>query len=211
MSGHNEAADGRDSRYGAVSFICGGASASPVTLGAATSYGVLVGPNSTFSDTGSFSLTGNLAFGKSDTIDGSGNSNTPNEVYGNVYEDIGVTSDLTNNYLTGSVYTSYSLASAVNAVNAAAASATALSATSGFATAYQNTAISLSSSSITLNAVTSLSENVLDITSLSLNSGTLTLNDNGISGAKFIINVTGAFSLTGSSKIQVTGGERAPT
>jgi hypothetical protein len=89
----------------------------------------------------------------------------------------------------------------------AASSAAALTATSGFATSYQNTALSVSGNSITLNAVTNLSENVLDISSLSLLNGTITLNDNGYTGAKFIINVTGGFSInsTGSSSAKIVG------
>jgi choice-of-anchor A domain-containing protein len=86
----------------------------------------------------------------------------------------------------------------------ASTSAAALTKTSGMTD--QSGSISLSNSSVTINALQNASENVLDITNLSLSNSTLTLNDNGYSGAKFIINVTGTFSVTGNSSIKITGG-----
>ena len=70
----------------------------------------------------------------------------------------------------------------------------------------QHGSISLNGSSVTIKALSNLSENVLDISALSLTNGTLTFDDNGFTGAKFIINVTGTFSIGNSAIIKGING-----
>ena len=113
-----------------------------------------------------------------------------------MYEGSGVT---TNNsgftWATGGTVTQ-SMSTAISDANNASIAAAALTATAGLTG--QGSAISLSNSSLTIKALSNLSENVLTISSLSLLNGTLTFDDNGFTGAKFIINITGGFSV-GSS------------
>jgi hypothetical protein len=67
--------------------------------------------------------------------------------------------------------------------------------------------ITVNGGSIVIKALTNLSENVLNISSLSLTNGTITFDDNGYANAKFIINVTGGFSVnsTGSKSAMIQG------
>jgi len=96
------------------------------------------------------------------------------------------------------------MTSIISAAASASTSAAALTATSGLTD--QGGSISLNGSSVTIKALTNLSENVLDISALSLTNGTLTFDDNGFTGAKFIINVTGAFSVGNSAIIKGING-----
>ncbi len=66
--------------------------------------------------------------------------------------------------------------------------------------------VTSSTNSIVIKAVQNASENVLNISSLSLTNGTLTFDDNGYTGAKFIINVTGTFSIGNSAIIKGING-----
>jgi choice-of-anchor A domain-containing protein len=65
------------------------------------------------------------------------------------------------------------------------------------------------STSKTLTALTSLADNVFDVTDLTLNGGTLTLDDQGVAGRKFIIDVTGNFSMSNGAKIVLAGATTA--
>ena len=178
------------------------AKAAPITLGTAANYGVLVGSGQTLALNGGVSIAGNVGVGSGSAVQLSG----INAVSGTAYEDSGVTTSygLGLTFVTGGTVTA-SMASTVNSALAASNAAAALAATPGLAN--QNGAISLSGQSLTIKAVTNLSENVLYISSLSLLNSTLTFDDNGYTNAKFIIDITGAFSVnsTGALKSVIQG------
>ena len=184
------------------------AGATSVTLGTAANYGVLIGTGQTLDLNGSVAVSGNVGVGKSSTVDLSG----INAISGTVYEDSGVSTSygLGVTFVTGGTVTQSMSGAISDALNASTAAA-ALSATPGLVD--QNGSISLSGGSITIKALTNLSENVLYISSLSLLNSTLTFDDNGFTGAKFIIDVTGGFSVnstgTGKSVIQGINGASA--
>jgi Ice-binding-like/PEP-CTERM motif len=182
----------------AIAFSAGTASATstPVTLGTASTYGVLVGSGDTLTLAGGYNQSGNIGVGKNSTVNLSGN----NAISGNAYEDSGVTTNYSGNTaIAGTVYTQ-SMATAIADASNASTAAAALTKTTGLVD--QSGSISLSGSSVTIKALTNLSENVLDISSLSLTNSTLTFDDNGYSNAKFIINITGAFSVTSSGSLK---------
>ncbi|HLG87464.1 MAG TPA: choice-of-anchor A family protein [Alphaproteobacteria bacterium] len=61
-------------------------------------------------------------------------------------------------------------------------------------------------SNLTLNALSAASDNVFDIGTLDLQSGAcLTLNDGAFTGAKFVINVTGSFTIGSTGCIKLAG------
>jgi hypothetical protein len=98
------------------------------------------------------------------------------------------------------------MSQALTDATTASTNAAAMTATAGMVD--QGGSINLGSGqSVTIKALTNLSENVLNISSLSLTSGTLTFDDNGYTGAKFIINVTGNFTVgtSGSLKSLIQG------
>lgn len=164
------------------------ATSTPITLGTATNYGLLNGAGDTLNLQGGFNLLSgsNIGVGANDTVNLSGN----NSITGNAYEDSGVTTNYSGDTsITGGLYTQ-SMAQAISDAKSASTNAAALTATSGLAD--QGASIT---SSATIKAVTSLSENVLDVSTVSLTNGTITFDDNGHTGAKFIINVSGNFSL----------------
>lgn len=183
------------------------AEAGAITLGTAANYGVLVGTGQTLALNGNLSITGNVGVGAYSATQ----SNGINYITGTVYEDSSVYNGGSGyTFVSGAVVTqsmSTAVGSALNASNAAAA----LTATSGLVD--QGGSITISGGSVTIKALTNLSENVLYISSLSLLNGTLTFDDNGFTGAKFIIDVTGGFSVsssgTGKSVIQGINGASA--
>jgi hypothetical protein len=184
----------------ALGLVCGAGTAfattTPVTLGTASTYGVLVGSGDTLTLAGGFSESGNIGIGKNSTVNLSGN----NSIAGNAYEDSGITTNYSGNTaIAGTVYTQ-SMATAISDATAASTAAAALTKTSGLVD--QSGSISLSNSSVTIKALTNLSENVLDISSLSLTNSTLTFDDNGYSNAKFIVNITGAFTVASSGALK---------
>jgi hypothetical protein len=176
------------------------ATSAPITLGAAASYGVLIGTGETLNLNGGFQLTGNIGVGQNDTANLSGT----NKITGSAYMDSGVTINQINGSTSVSGgYSTQSMSAAIAAAASASTSAAALKATSGLAD--QGGSIT---SSVVIDAVTNLSENVLDISAVNLSNGTITFNDNGNTGAKYIINVTGGFSLSNVT-IKVAGGAAA--
>jgi hypothetical protein len=183
----------------AIALSAGTASATtmPVTLGSASTYGVLVGSGDTLTLAGGYNQSGNIGVGKNSTVNLSGN----NAISGNAYEDSGVTTNYSGNTaIAGTVYTQ-SMATAISDANSASTAAAALTKTSGLVD--QSGSITLTSGqSVTIKALTNLSENVLDISSLSLTNGTLTFDDNGFTNAKFIVNITGAFSVASSGALK---------
>jgi hypothetical protein len=174
------------------------ATSTPITLGTATAYGLFTGVNEATNINGAFKLTGNLglASGYNFTIYGT-NSQTGTTYY----QPSGNWTDHGTYTTAGS--TSTTLTQPVSDAITASANAAALTATAGLAD--QGGSLT---SSVTINAVTNLSENVLDLSSVNLTSGTITFNNNGQSGAKYIINVTGGFQLSGVT-IAVAGGAAA--
>jgi hypothetical protein len=178
-----------------------GATSTPITLGAATNYGVFTGVGETTTINGGFKLTGNLGLATGYVVKISGTNSQTGTTYYDGSGTGGSWTDTGTYTSAGSVNQSMSqpLADAIAASNNAAA----LSATSGLTD--QGGSIT---SSVTINALTNLSENVLDLTSVNLTNGTITFNDNGETGAKYIVNVTGAFNLSGTT-IQVSGGASA--
>lgn len=171
--------------------------AAPITLGSASTYGVLVGSGDTLSLTGGFNLAGNIGIGKNSTVNLTGN----NAIAGNAYEDSGITTNYTSGTtsLSGTIYTQ-SMSTALSDATAASTAAQSLTKTTGLVD--QGGSINLSGSSVTIKALTNLSENVLNISSLSLTNSTLTFDDNGYSNAKFIVNITGAFTVSSSGALK---------
>ena len=183
------------------------AEAGAITLGTAANYGVLVGTGQTLALNGSLSITGNVGVGANSATQSSG----INFITGTVYEDSSVYNGGSGyTFVTGGVVTQ-SMSTAVSSALSASNAAAALTATSGLVD--QGGSITVSGGSVTIKALTNLSENVLYISSLSLLNGTLTFDDNGFTGAKFIIDVTGGFSVnstgTGKSVIQGINGASA--
>jgi hypothetical protein len=178
------------------------AQAAPITLGSAADYGLLVGSGQTLDLNGGVVIAGNVGIGANSSVQLSG----INVVSGTAYEDSGVSTrygfGLT--FVTGGTVTA-SMANTVDSALAASNAAASLGATAGLTN--QNGAISLNGQSLTIKAMTNLSENVLYISSLSLLNSTLTFDDNGYTNAKFIIDITGGFSVnsTGSLKSVIQG------
>jgi choice-of-anchor A domain-containing protein len=170
---------------------CGqSASGAPITLGTAANYGVVTGLGETLTIGGGFKLTGNLGLATGYNVQISGN----NSQTGTTYYDGTTTGGTWSNsgtYTTGGAV-NQSMTQVMSDAITASTAAAAATATSGLID--QGGSISLSGTSVTIKALTNLSENVLDISALSLTNGTLTFDDNGHTGAKFIINVTGAFT-----------------
>jgi hypothetical protein len=177
------------------------AEAGPITLGTAANYGVLVGTGQTLDLNGSLAIAGNVGVGANSSVQTSG----INVISGTAYEDSGVSNVNTGlTFVTGGTVTQ-SMSGAISSALSASTAAAAMTATSGLVD--QGGSISISGGSVTIKALTNLSENVLYISSLSLLNGTLTFDDNGFSGAKFIIDVTGGFSVnsTGTGKSVIQG------
>jgi hypothetical protein len=195
---------GLDLRYAAmvvaafVALMVGApdASAAPITLGVADAYGVLLGTSDTLKLAGGFNIAGNVGLGNSDTLNKTGS----NAISGTEYRDSSLTTSGTGSVSVSGGVITQSMTAAISAAASAATNAAALTGTAGLVD--QNGSISLSGSSVTIKALTNLSENVLNISSLSLANSTLTFDDNGFTGAKFIINVTGGFTITSTG----TGG-----
>jgi hypothetical protein len=175
------------------------ASADAITLGSASTYGTLVGTGQTLSLGSGFNLTGDLGVGKKSAVTF---SNTPT-ITGTEYKDNAVSTSGSAS-ISGGVITQ-SMSTVVSDALNASTSAGALTGTAGLQN--QGGSISLNGTSLTIKALTNLSENVLNISALSLTNGTLTFDDNGYTGAKFIINVTGNFSVgsSGSGKSIIQG------
>ncbi len=177
------------------------ATSTPITLGAAANYGLLTGTGEATTINGAFKLTGNLGLATGYKVTISGTNSQTGTTY---YDGSGSGGTWTNNgtYTTaGSV--NQSMTSAVSAALAASTNAENLAAT----TAMANQGASITSS-ITINAVTNLSENVLDLNSVNLTNGSITFNDNGYTGAKYIVNVSGGFSLS-NVNFTLSGGASA--
>jgi hypothetical protein len=174
------------------------ARATSVTLGTAAGYGILTGANETTVIGGAFRMTGNLGLGTGYDVKITGTNSQTGTTY---YDGAGSGGGWNNSgtYTTaGSV--NQSMSQQVTDAITASAAAYAKTATAGFG--------AQSGSTVTLNAISNLSENVLDVSSVSLTNGTITFNDNGFSGAKYIINVTGNFSLANTTMV-LTGGATA--
>ena len=184
----------------AAAFGAHSAGAAPITLGTASNYGLLLGTKETLTLSGGLSVSGNVGVGASDAVSISGSS----AIGGTVYEDSGVTSSGSGSAAISGGVVTQSMTSIISAAASASTSAAALTATSGLTD--QGGSISLNNASVTIKALTNLSENVLDISALSLTNGTLTFDDNGFTGAKFIINVTGAFSVGNNAIIKGING-----
>jgi hypothetical protein len=168
------------------------ACAAPITLGVADAYGILLGTGDTLKLAGGFNIAGNVGLGNSDTLNRSGT----NAISGTEYRDSSLTTSGSGSVSVSGGIITQSMTAAISAAASAATNAAALTGTAGLQN--QNGSISLSNSSITIKALTNLSENVLNISSLSLANSTLTFDDNGFTGAKFIINVTGGFTVSSS-------------
>jgi hypothetical protein len=180
----------------------------PVTLGTASTYGLVIGAATGSSVAqgltvgGAFNITGNAGIGTYGAINLSGTTN----VTGSVYEDSNVSQ--TGNgaaNISGTVATQ-SMAQVMADAKTASTNATNDS-TATKLTAYGSSiSITSSATSIAIKAL-SAGENILNISSLSLSNGTLTFDDNGFAGAKFIINITGNLSATstGSAAAVIKG------
>lgn len=166
--------------------------ASWVTLGDAGWYGLMAGNYNTVTLSGGGTVDGNVLVGKNDTLSFSGS----NYIDGILLKGSNVSGSTSGTTITGGTQINNTTVQAAiaDAQNAADA-ASALSETPGV---YSPSSITLSGSTLTIKAMTNLSENVIDITNLSLTNGTLIFDDNGYDGAKFIVNVSGNFTITSS-------------
>jgi len=176
-----------------------GAAAAPITLGSAASYGLLLGTNETLTTNG-LRVNGNLGLSASDKVNLSGNLT----VTGNAYIDGSPTVSGGGSYsVAGSIITQ-SMTTIGAAANSASTTAGALAANLTVAGGAIN--VTSSTNSIVIKAVQNASENVLTISSLALSNGSITFDDNGFTNAKFIINVTGGFSMTNAALIKGING-----
>jgi hypothetical protein len=178
------------------------AGSTPITVGTAGNDGLLIGAGDAGSLNGSLAVSGNLGVGAGDSVNLNWQSLT---VSGNAYLGSGFSTSRGSPVVYGTTYSNYSMTQAIADAKTASTSAAALTATAGLTD--QGGSISVNNSSVTINALTNMSENVLDISALSLTNGTLTFNDNGYTGAKFIVNITGNFNISsnGSGKSIIKG------
>jgi choice-of-anchor A domain-containing protein len=180
------------------------ARATTVGLGDAADYGILTGQKEKLTFSGNLNLAGDLGVGSSSTIKFTGSRNV---ISGTEYKDSSVSSS-GNATITGGVVTQ-SMSSAINDAVSAADTAASLAATPGLVDQGGSISISKSSDSIVIKAVQNASENVLNISALSLTNGSITFDDNGYTDAKFIINVTGGFTVGKNAVIQGINGADA--
>jgi hypothetical protein len=140
--------------------------------------------------------SGNVGIGDNSTVNQSGY----NQISGNAF--------LGNNVsMNGSGYTSVSgnvvtqsMSQAIGDATTASMAAASLTATAGLTD--QGGSINVNGGSVTIKALTNLSENVLDISALSLTNGTLTFDDNGYTGAKFIVNIAGGLTVASTASLK---------
>lgn len=176
-----------------------GAAADPITLGSASTYGLLLGTNETLT-ANNLHVSGDIGVSSSDKVKLNGYLT----VGGNAYLDGTPSVSGTGSYsVAGSTVTQ-----SMTAIDAAAYSA---STTAGALTANLSVSggainVTSSSNSIVIKAVQNASENVLTISSLALSNGSITFDDNGYTNAKFIINVTGNFSMTNGALVKGING-----
>jgi filamentous hemagglutinin len=191
-----------------------GAAAAPITLGSASTYGLLLGTNETLTANGlvikgnsnsgvGATTTGALGISASNSVNLSGSLT----VTGNAYVD--GTPNVTGGgsySVSGSIITQSmtTIDAAANSASTTAGALTANLSVSGNAINVTN-----SGNSIVIKAVQNASENVLNISSLSLTNGSITFDDNGYTNAKFIVNVTGAFSMTNAALVKAINGASA--
>lgn len=187
------------------------ATSTPITLGGASSYGLLLGTNETLTSNGlvikgnsnssvGATTTGALGLSGSDSVNLSGSLT----VTGNAYVDGTPNVSGSGSYsVSGSI-----ISQSMTAIDAAAYSASTAAGALSANLSVSGNAINVTSSSnsIVIKAVQNASENVLTISSLSLTNGSITFDDNGYAGAKFIVNVTGAFSMTNAAVIKAING-----
>jgi len=175
-----------------------------VTLGSASNFALLNGNNDTVRINGGSTITGNMGVGSSDTFSGWGTAST--HINGTLYEG-GAPSGTTGSVTIsgGAVINASMISTAISDANAAASAAAALAAT----VTVPGNLINIIGSSLTIKALTNLSENVINITNLNIKNGSLIFDDNGFTGAKFVVNVTGTGSFTmfttGSNTSSITG------
>ncbi|HEX4505187.1 MAG TPA: collagen-binding domain-containing protein [Alphaproteobacteria bacterium] len=176
-----------------------GAAGAPITLGSASSYGLLLGTNETLTTNG-LKVTGNLGLSASDKVALTGNLT----VTGNAYIDGTPTVSGSGSYTVAGSIVTQSMTAIDAAANSASTTAGALTANLSVSGSAIN--VTSSSNSIVIKAITNASENVLTISSLALSNGSITFDDNGYSNAKFIVNVTGGFSMTNAALIKGING-----
>ena len=172
----------------------------PVTLGTASTYGLLIGTGETLTLNGGFKMTGNIGVGASDTVTLAGT----NTITGTAYEDSNITTNYSGTTNVSGGTATQSMTSIISA--AASASTAAKNDTTGSILSGYGSSISITSAatSVAIKAL-SAGENILNISALSLSNGTLTFDDNGFAGAKFIINITGNLTASGSSALTIKG------
>jgi len=178
------------------------ATSTPITLGTAAGYAMFTGTSETSNINGGLNVTGTVGWADKFKVALSGT----NSISGHVYYDN--SSGLASYSQTGTLTQpqssiSTSLTQAVADAVSASANAGQLAQTAGLTD--QGGSIT---SSVTINALTTLSENVLDVSSVNLTNGTITFNDNGNTGAKYVVNVVGNFSLS-NTNIVLAGGATA--
>jgi choice-of-anchor A domain-containing protein len=184
--------------------IAPAALATTVTLASAANYGILTGQKESLTFSGGLSLAGNLGIGSSSTLKFTGSGNA---ISGTEYKDSSVSTSGSAS-ISGGVVTQ-SMSTAINDAVTAATTAASLAATPGLTAQGGSINVTSSSNSIVIKAVQNASENVLNISSLSLTNGSITFDDNGYTNAKFIINVTGGFTVGNNAVIKGINGAGA--
>jgi hypothetical protein len=180
------------------------ANAAAITLGTAANYGVVTGVGGTLVIGGGLKVNGNVGLGSGYNVQVSGTNSESGTTYYDYTTGQGSYTVNSGGSFTQGGSVNQSMTQVMSDAVTASTAAAAATATAGLVD--QGGSISLNGSSVTIKALTNLSENVLDISALSLTNGTLTFDDNGFIGAKFIINVTGAFSVGNSAIIKGING-----
>ena len=175
------------------------AAADPITLGSASTYGLLLGTNETLT-ANNLHVSTDIGISSSDKV----NLNGYLTVSGNAYIDGSPTVGGKGSYsVSGSI-----ISQSMTAIDAEAYSASTTAGALAANLSVSGNAINVTSStnSIVIKAITNASENVLTISSLALSNGSITFDDNGYTNAKFIVNVTGGFSMTNAALVKGING-----
>lgn len=183
---------------GLVAGLCVGvsaASASPISLGEAVNYAVLAGPYVEFSYNGPGDIQGDVAIGSHGHI----NWASPAQIHGTVFEDSNVSGPNSGVTPTGG-FQSRNLSQAISDAQAAAAAVHAATPTASV----PGGTVNITNPAHNVTVLGGAGENFLSLSGLKISNGSLTLN--APTGAKFFVDVTGDFTLSGSSSILLGGG-----
>lgn len=209
--------------------------ASVVALGAAGNYGIVIGNDATSVTLDHATVSGGaLAIGTLDNNDqspytlthvtssgvlegGWGNNCSPTQAgscthnYSFSSSSIGTATRTPSSFnpSTPGDPISDALAAVTQATADGNANYTGYSGTGSFSALNKGSVTRNSGQNLTLTALTSLADNVFLINDLTLNGGSLTLDDQGVAGRKFAIDVTGDLNFSNNAKIILAGATTA--